>query len=246
MKKLFRRRQKSADAKPSKMRRRILALVAVGAVVGVFVLVATLTSTGPRTLYQRAHDNIAEARFFMKQADSDNERVQFFSGLREENYRMDGRATRAIPFALINVEPKNANHLDEQRLQGTLQIGEESIDVTLERNQFGRNFAADIGRSVDANTQVTFTLKLENEYTVVFELNNVMQEDAITWEDALKIAVEHLEADIKDAENFETYVKIITNQSNVAAFWFVQFITDAGDLFFVVIGTDGSVIGNQR
>jgi len=234
------------STKQLKTRRRVFAIAGIAAVIGVFVLVVVLAS-GTRTLHQVALDNLAEARFFMMQADSDNERVQFFSGLREQDYRMDGRATRAIPFALINLEPKNATHIDEQQLQGTIQVDENApVTVTLERNQFGRNFAVDIGRNVPADATVTFTLKLDNDYTVVFDLKNVMTEDAIGWEDALKIAVDHLQEHIKDARSFETYVKIITDQSNIAAFWFVQFVTDAGDLFFVVIGADGSVIGNQR
>ncbi|MCL2755509.1 MAG: hypothetical protein FWE45_00445 [Firmicutes bacterium] len=242
----FRKREKVREAKPRSKKRKIIALSAVVAVIGVFVLVVTL-STGTRSLYQVALDNLAEARFFMKQADSDNVRVQFFSGLREENYQMDGVAGRTIPFALLNIEPKNANHLNDVELRGTLQLGEDTpIDVTLERNQFGRNFATDIGRSVNANTTITFTLILENDYRVVFELKNSMPEDAIGWEDALKIAVEHLESDIKSAQRFETYVKIITDQANISAFWFVQFVTNTGELFFVVIGADGSVIGNQR
>lgn len=214
--------------------------VAVVAVVLMFSL-----SFGGNSLQQKAIANISEARFFMLQGENDNLRVQFFSGVRETTYEIDGIATGTTPFALLNVEPRNISHIDDQELTGRLQIGDnEPTDVTLERNQYGRNFAVDLGKHVDGTAAVVFTLTLPND-TVVFTLTPSMPEDAINWEKALEIATDHLAPILNNAQSFETYVKIITDLQNLGAFWFVQFATNDGDTHFVVINPAGDIVGNR-
>ena len=210
------------------------------------VLVVSLVGFGGTTLKQRALDNISEARFFMHQAENINLRVQFFSGVRETNYEIDGVATGTTPFALLNVEPRNISHIDDQELRGTLQIGDAAaVEVVLERNQYGRNFAIDLGKHVKPCCQIVFTLNLAND-NVVFTLAPSMAEDAIGWEQALEIAVDNLADVLSAATSFETYVKIITDLQNLGAFWFVQFATNTGDTHFTVITPTGELIGQSE
>ena len=225
-----------------KPRKRIIAILGAIAIAAV-VTVVIVTSSGGASLYQRALDNLSEARFFMRAAHNDNTRVQFFSGIREEPYAVDGRASGTVPFALLNVEPQGNNHMQATQLQGTLIIGEESLEVTLVRNQFGRNFAVDIGRAVTPETAVTFTLNQPSGVNEEFTLTHAMPEDAIDWQEALRIGASHLSDKISGAQ-FESYVKIITDLANIGAFWFVQFITTDNQTHFVVINPDGSLIGS--
>ena len=220
-------------------------LVVVGAMVGFFVWVATLTG-GHSSLQQMAMDNISEARFFMRHAHSENLRVQFFSGVRESNYEIDGVAGGTTPFALLNVEPRNASHLDDSELRGTLQIGTETVEVTLERNEFGRNFAVDLGREVAADVDVLFTLLPVNANAVPFPLLPAMPEGSIDWKEALRIGTDYLAEAMANVTQFESYVKIITDRGNHSAFWFVQFITNNGENHFVVIAAGGEIIGGQQ
>ena len=220
--------------------KKLAVLGGVGLVVGAFVLVAMLG--GNRTLHQVALANIAEARHFMKHAQSDNLRVQFFSGIREANYAMDGVAGQTVEFALLNVEPRNISHIDDQELRGEIKINGETKEVTLERNQFGRNFAVDLGKAVAPDAEIIFTLLAENQNPVIFNLVNSMNAEAITWDKALEIAVDSLKEPLSNAQGFETYVKIITDRESIAAFWFVQFVTVDGKTHFAVIDTTGDVI----
>jgi len=218
----------------------VLGIVAV--TIGIFILVASLSGGRESAVYKIAMRNLAEARFYMMQAQNENVRIQFFSGMREEPYTIDGVANPTVPFALINVEPRNASHHDDDILEGTLRIGEENIEVKLERNQFGRNFATDIGRLVEPGTPIQFILRHNND-TVIFNLVPSMRENAIGWEEALRIASKHFERELRSAQNFASYIKIITDHANISAFWFVQFVTTAQEVHFVVIGQDGTLIG---
>ena len=213
-------------------------------VVGTFVLILTL-NFGSTSLKQTALDNISEARFFMMQAHNENLRVQFFSGVREQSYQIDGIATGTVPFALLNVEPRNISHIDDQELRGTLQLGDAPAEeVVLERNLYGRNFAVDLGKAVEANVAIVFTLTTSTD-TITFNLSNSMADDAIDWKKALEIATEHVADSLNNVTSFETYVKIITDLQNLGAFWFVQFATNTGETYFVVINPTGEIIGGH-
>ena len=225
-----------------KPKKRIIALLGAAVIAAVVIIIVT-TSGGGSTLYQRALNNLSEARFFMRTASNDNARVQFFSGVREEPYKIDGRASGTVPFALLNVEPVGSELMQAPQLAGTLRIGTEDINVTLTRNDFGKNFAVDIGREVTPDTEVTFTLRHANNINEEFKLAHAMPEDAIDWQEALRIATTHLTDKIKNID-FESYVKIITDLANIGAFWFVQFITADNQTHFVVINPDGSLISS--
>jgi len=225
-------------------RTKLLAFIGIAAVLGVFLFVM-LSGGGSKTLHERAMANIAEARFYMMQAQTEDLRVQFFSGIREQNYQMDGVAdTSTVPFALINVEPRGINLIDIQEITGTIQIGDaEPVEITLERNQFGRNFGYDLGKLVEAGTEIVFTF---DEHP--FELAQAMPTDAITWEKALGIGVEHFKSELtaEGVASFESYVKIITDRESLAAFWFVQFVTNTGNNHFIVINIDGQLIQGRQ
>ena len=128
-------------------------------------------------------------------------------------------------------------------LKGTLQIGDEQLEVTLDKNPFDRNFAGDIARLVDENLAITFTLRLDTD-TIVFNMQNAMPADAITWERALEIATETLAEKLKPiGGRFEVHVRIIHNiVQGSGGHWFVQFHTVTGERFFCVIDPSGKVI----
>jgi len=227
-------------------KKRFLIIAGVAVAVATFFLISTLGGS-TQTLTQRAMANISEARFFMKHAESDTVRVQFFSGIRERDYNVDGIASGTVPFALINVQPKDASLTGVQQLRGILTICEEEpIEVTLVRNDFGGNFGVDIGKEVPCKAEIKFSLFLVNNNQVNFELKPAMPEDAITWTQAVEIATEHLAKHIKNAQSFETYVKIATDMANIGAFWFVQFVTNNQERHFAIINPDGTIIGNRN
>ena len=213
-------------------------VLAVGAGIG-------LSALRKQSYLQFALDNLAEARFYMKQAQNDSVRVQFTSGMREEPYNMDGVANKTTAFAIINVDPKDSSLRDRHELKGTLKIGGELTEVTLDRNPYDKNFAADLGRLVDAASEVSFTLVLGELDQPTFNLTDAMPEGAVTWEQALAVAMEHHVADLKCCKKFEVYVKIINDLTKESgAFWYVQFVHSGdGKTNFCVVAPDGSIVG---
>jgi hypothetical protein len=176
----------------------------------------------------------------MKHGEADCCKVQFFAGMREEPYIVNGISEKKLAFGIINLDP--GKRLVGDEITGTLQIDEETIPVTLERNPHGGNFAMDIERLVDVTQNLILTLPIGEEIKV-FNLVNTMPEEAINWERALEIAVDTMQAQIRKAGKFECYVKIVESPvKGGGSFWYVRFVPEKGDNFFVVIDATGRVI----
>ena len=209
-------------------------LIIVGAVIGI-------SSCSRQSYFQLSLDNLSETRLFMKRAETTNFRVQFFVGLREEPYAVNGVSEKKVAFGIVNLEPRG-RVIDAEEIQGTLQIGEEQLPIVLERNPHGTNFACDIEKLVEADKDASLTITID-ETTEEFQLTHSMPDDAITWERALEIATDHHIDSIRRAGKFECYVKIV--ESPVAgggSYWYVRFVPEKGDNFFCVIDAQGNLV----
>jgi len=216
----------------------LVVVLCVGVIIG-------LMTVKNQNLYKTVLSHVSEARYYMKSASSDNLNVQFYSGMREEPYAQDGVTGTMTPFAIINVDPKDASLKNFSQISGTVQIGDEQIPITLDKNPYDVNFATDISRLVDSAYDVTVTLNLSETDNPTFTLVNAMDAAAFTWQQALQIATDTLTNEIKNYGNYEVYVKIINNPADgTGAFWYVQFITAEGNTHFCVIAADGSVVGS--
>jgi len=220
-------------------------VVAFGAIslAVIILLVIGISACNRANLFQLSLDNISESHFFMKFDESESIRVEFSSGMREENYIRDGISGNTVAFGVINVVPRNRDIFHGiMELTGTLTIGNEQVPVTLDRNQHGGNFGHDIERLVDAGSDISFTLNLNNQ-TIVFNLKNAMPPESISWERALEIAVDNLQGKIKSAGNFEIYVRIISDLvADTGSYWFILFFPQNSPSFFVVLDHTGNLI----
>jgi len=211
----------------------VVILIAFGAFIGI-------SSCSRSSYFQLALDNLSETRMYMKHGEAECCSAQFFAGMREEPYLVNGVSEKKVAFGIINLEP--GKKIDGNELTGTLAIGEEILPVTLERNPHGANFATDIERLVDATQELVLTLVIGGS-THVFNLANAMPETAINWERALEIAVDQMQPQIRKAGKFECYVKIVESPvKGGGSFWYVRFVPEKGDNFFVVIDNTGRVI----
>jgi len=231
------------EKKSKKKKLALFATVAVVTLVLVFVVAGLMRNNN---LHQLALSNMAEARFYMKQGEAPQVRVQFTSGMREEPYNRDGIAQPNVPFALVYVQPVGDSLTGYTELNGTLRINGEDTPVTLTRNEFRlQNFGVDLERLVDRAAEVVFILNL-TDTVLTIPLRDMMPQDAITWERALEIAVEGLYDEIRALGTFETYVKIISDRTNTAVFWYIQFLNREAQTVFAVISPAGELIGSTQ
>ena len=200
--------------------------------------------------YQMALENIAEARFYLKTANADNPigNVQLYSGIRETDYQADGIATATVAFTVLSVEPTNDKIVYNGCITTLIKINEqEPITLVLEKNPYGNNYAGDLESAVDVNANVTITFQANGETIGTVTLSSVMPDEAISWETALEIACQTLGDVITTDTRMESSTKILCDNSTVnTPYWFVSFVTEDGNRYFVVISHDGKVIGTSE
>ncbi len=200
--------------------------------------------------YQMALENIAEARFYLKTAGTDNAigNVQLYSGIRETEFNADGIATATVPFTILSVEPANDKIVYNGCVTTLVKIDDQKpITLVLEKNPYGNNYAADLENTVDANANVSITFQANGETIGTVSLENVMPAEAITWEAALEIACQALDGVIGTDTRMESSTKILCDSTTVnTPYWFVSFVTETGNRYFVVVSHDGKVIGTSE
>ncbi|MBO4823200.1 MAG: hypothetical protein J5580_01380 [Clostridia bacterium] len=200
--------------------------------------------------YQMALENIAEARFYLKTTSADNAigNVQLYSGIRETEFNADGIATATVPFTVLSVEPSNDKIVYNGCITTTIKVNDdEPITLILEKNPYGNNYAADLENALDANANVSVTFQANGETIGTVSLENVMPDAAITWETALEIACQALNGVLSTDTRMESSTKILCDSTTVnTPYWFVSFVTEDGNRYFVVVSHDGKVIGTSE
>jgi hypothetical protein len=221
----------------------IIVVAAVVAIVGIINFKRSDT-------YQMALENIAEARFYLKTAATDNPigNVQLYSGIRESEFNADGIATATVPFTVLSVEPSNDKIIYNGCITTLVKINDqEPLTLILEKNPYGNNYAGDLENALDVNANIDITFQANGETIGNVTLNNVMPDEAITWETALEIACQTLNDVLSTDTRMESSTKILCDNSTVnTPYWFVSFVTEDGNRYFVVVGHDGKVIGTSE
>lgn len=210
-----------------------LVLVIVGTVIGI-------SSCSRTSYFQLSLDNLSETRLYMKQGEVAGFSAQFFAGMREEPYQINGISEKKVAFGIINLEPRNK--IETEEIEGSLRIGDELLPIKLERNPHGTNYACDIEKLPPVEKDLLLTITIGEVMPI--SLLNVMPVDSINWERALEIATEHSLSKIKRVGKFECYVKIIDcpAKDNCSSFWYVRFVPEKSDNFFVVIDSTGKIL----
>lgn len=209
-------------------------------------------------VFRVAAQNIGEARFFMMTGETNDVEVQLYTGVREEQFAINGTATKAKPFAMLKVTAKNNSVPLGAGLACSAEIGDDTLDnITLttssyvnDKNQpfiFGDDIITNVGlkHQIAATDTVKVFLNLGGAQPVEVTLVNPMAaiDEAVTWDAALHIATDKL-ADKLKGQKFETYVKIIDKfATESGAFWQVSFFTAQKTIHTCVVAPDGSVIG---
>jgi hypothetical protein len=222
-------------------------LAVVVAVGGVF-LYKGVSKNNVRDLAAR---NIAEAQYFMQFAEAPTFNVQFYTGIREENFVQDGIATKTVPFAIVTVSG-NATFKPYPELRVQIRIANEQYDdVILKKSPYNAlSFSADIAAilrgAVTSADEIEVTLcDISTANPPSVRLAASMDDVAITWDEAVDIATKNCASNLK-GKKFETTVTIINNVGkDSGAFWYVQFFTNRGETYYCVIATDGTAICNQ-
>lgn len=169
------------------------------------------------------------------------------SGVREEDYKMDGRSGKKVDFALLCVRPAQENNAT-QKISGSLTIDGTALPVVLELNPFNGFYMLDLERRLSGQEQISFayagqTIALQCESNS-FAVNDL---------DAIRIAAENLSDKILECRRgnnlgAECYLRVLDRRTNQldSTFWCLTVVTEQNKTYSIVISAkDGSVLAKS-
>ena len=170
-------------------------------------------------------DLISDARYGIYDCQSENFNAIFVYGLREDPYKMDGISNKKVEFGVISVV-FNSNLSEEDEINYTLTIGEETFSGVLEKSPYSSEYMANIGKSCDDNSKISLSIGLNNEQPTTIEMQNKNSTWAVGYQRAKEIGLEALKDDIAEiedkGESYELYVKIVgSHGSNFGTYYWI-------------------------
>lgn len=171
---------------------------------------------------------------------SENEYVNFVSGMRENPYNYDGVHNSLVEFGILSVWFNDSKY-SPPSLDFTIKIGGEVFEGVLEKSPFEEGFMADIEKYVTCEDDICLTIGENLKYNLSCQTKNF----TIDASNALSIGETELSGVIaenyKDGKlNGECYLKIIFDKSRKIKtyYWYFAFLDQNGKFSSCVIDTE--------
>lgn len=218
-----------------------------------FFLVVTIICAGflmlgcENSLLKDVKQNLSECAKVYYFGENDNFYCTLSSGVREEEYFMDGMATGCVDYALLSL------HFYGQGRSGVIAVevcvGEEVFEKEMEFNAMNGNYMVDLETQLSGQEQIS--VKFGDE---VLALQCISNDFAVDWNGALSIACEQMRDKIELKKTYsslgcEFYLRVLDKKANNydQVFWCLTILNVDNENFSIVISTeDGSVLAKSN
>ncbi len=223
----------------------IFGLVVAILVVGGFVVLANFFG---KTLEERVMANMSELTEEYFYGEGSNFSVTIASGMREQDYAMNGKAGEQVEFALVTLRLQE--ELKQRVVKVDIKIDEDVIaEQELELNPLDGTYMADIERRFGGDEVIEVTLGTES-----IAVQNLSKDFAVDAAKAVEIAAKELETQISQQKrgtslDAECYLRVLDKKANGfdELFWCFTVVTPEGETHSVVLSTqDGKVLAKSE
>lgn len=174
--------------------------------------------------------------------------VEFTYGYREAPFAYDGISESKVPFGVIMLwfnEIVNENFIEIE-----LEYDDNKEYIVLEKSPYEDCFGKDIGKLIEPKNMSIKILNGDNsqKQIVLYNKSNNWQISNVL---AMQIAEEYFQNDFnaftQSGEDFECYLKILSNQSYEQFFWFFSYYSSSGKRAQIAIDVNtGKVVANAN
>lgn len=215
----------------------------------ILVLMVSLVGlTACKTAEINLSDYVIEERNNLFSAQDDLYTVTLSSGMREENYDLDGEVGSLVPFGVITLARNDRAPLANDSYTYYLKVNDESFNGFLIQSPVDNTYSVDIGESIanDAvvEIQITFT-----GYSFNQPMACVSNDFSVNSTRALEIASQELQEDLQNVMSdsnvkIEVVMKIMKDYStdSNSYYWYVGVISTNGDTLGILIDANTSEI----
>lgn len=178
--------------------------------------------------------------------------VTFSSGMRENNYNLDGIVNDKVEFGVLTLMRNDANPLANDTYEYIVTINEEEFKGTMEKSPIDNSYAVDIEKKVEDNAIINVKINFTG-YKFNQDLTNISNNFEISKDQALKIANTELKQAIKDIQSgnnvkFEVVMKILKDSSTDTNrfYWYIGVISTNGETLGILIDANtGEIIAKK-
>lgn len=187
------------------------------------------------------NNNLSEVRRNLFAGSNEHVYVTFMTGLREENYVLDGCSTNKVEFGVVAFSIINKENLYLNNAKYKLTVNDKVYEGDLSRNPYDFTYVADIQKVVEDDAVINVGI-ISDKIECKLSLDNVSNEWAVSHTDARDLGYKAMKKQIKKLSKTklldgEVYVKILydTNQPSNEYFWYVGVVFKDGKNISVIL-----------
>ena len=178
--------------------------------------------------------------------------VSYSGGMREENYSLDGKVNKLIPFGVITLTRTDGEPLAKDNYTYTVKINDQEYTGSLQEAN-STSYCADLQINAPTDATIDVTINFTG-YIFNSQLANTSNKFKTNLNGAIKIANSELQENLtqmlKDKSNqIEVVTKIIkdyTNSEVESYYWYVGIVSTNGQTLGLLIDANtGSVIAKK-
>lgn len=179
--------------------------------------------------------------------------VTLSSGLREENYAIDGKVNNLVDFAVLTLIRNDSNPLANDTYTYIITINNEPYTGTLTKSAIDNSYVADLQINVPADAQVKAQIAFTG-YSFDEDMENTSVGFNINSKKAIEIANKELSKTAlnltkNNGSKIEVVVKLLKDFSNSELktyYWYVGAISTNGETLGILIDTNsGEVLAKK-
>ena len=220
-----------------------------------FILIVSsifcLTACGKKSI--NLNDFLIEERNNLFTAQDELYTVTLSSGLREENYALDGIVNNKIDFAILTIVRNNSNPLSNDTYTYKVIVNDQTYTGDMERSSSDNSYSADLMINIPADATVNAEIKFTG-YTFNQAMENTSNSFTVDKAKAIEIANSELKTELENLladknTKIEVVMKLLKDFSNSELktyYWYVGIISTNGETLGLLIDANsGNIIAKK-
>ncbi len=219
----------------------------------IIVILIFITATACTDQMQLSfNNNLSEIRRNLFAGSNEHVYVTFMTGLREENYVLDGTSTKKIEFGVVAFSILKSENLYLNNVKYKLIINDVPYEGELARNPYDFTYVADIQKVVEDDAVISAEI-ISDKIDCKLDLTNISNDWGISYNNAINLGYKAMKSQIKNVSKTklldgEVYIKILYDTSKPSSeyFWYVGVVFKDGKNMSVILDINtGKVLSRK-
>lgn len=212
--------------------------------------ITTLSACGKNKI--NLADYVIEERESLYTAHDDIYSVSLSSGLRENNYALDGIVNEMVDFSILTLNRNDNQPLANDTYTYIVKINEDTHTGFLTKSEINNTYSTDLEISIPKDSVINVKISFTG-YTFDKDLENTSNSFNVDKNSALNIANEQLKNDIDNLlsnknTKIEVVIKLLKDSTNEINnyYWYVGIVSTNGETLGILIDANtGDIIAKK-